>query len=293
MLRALSRLVPAEELVGVVNVGDDLTLHGLRICPDLDTITYTLAGLDNTETGWGLTGETWRVMEELRALGGEAWFGLGDRDLATHLYRTQRLIQGDRLSEITASLLLHHGVATTLLPATEDPLATTFETANHETLSFQEYFVRHHHAIAIRAVRIEGAHDATPGPGVLEALATAERIIISPSNPIISIAPILAVPEIREAVVNRRSDTVAVSPLVGGRALKGPADRLLEEVGHGATAEGIARTYREIASTLVIDQVDAEWAPAVEAAGMACVVTGTVMDTPERSLRLAEVVLGV
>jgi len=291
MLRALAEVVPADQLVGIVNVGDDLTLHGLRICPDLDTITYTLAGLDNTETGWGLAGESWRVMAELSALGGESWFSLGDRDLATHLYRTQRLADGDPLSAITASLLAHHGVATTLLPATEDPLATTFDTVEHGTLSFQEYFVKHHHDVAVRGVAVHGAPSARPGPGVLAALEAADRIVISPSNPIISIGPILAIPGISELLAARRSDVVAVSPLVGGRALKGPADRLLDEIGHGASAAGIARTYAEVARALVIDEVDADEAAAVEAAGVACVVTGTIMDSPERSRRLAEVVL--
>ena len=291
MLRALSLVVPAEELVGIVNVGDDLTLHGLRICPDLDTITYTLAGLDNTETGWGLAGESWRVMDELGQLGGEAWFSLGDRDLATHLFRTQRLCDGSTLRQITADLLAHHGVATPLLPATEDELATTFTTLEYGTLSFQEYFVRHHHAVPVQAVTFVGADEARPTPGVLEAIADADRIVISPSNPLISIAPILAIPGIREALVGRRADVVAVSPLIGGRALKGPADRLLDEIGPGATAEGIAHSYADIAATLVIDSVDASWAPAVEATGVRCVVTDTLMDTSERASTLATAVL--
>ncbi len=291
MLAALSSQVPGEELVGIVNVGDDLTLHGLRICPDLDTITYTLAGLNNTETGWGLTGETWRVMQELNALGGEAWFSLGDRDLATHLYRTQRLADGASLSEVTVELLAHMGVAIALLPATEDQMATTFTTSEHGTLSFQEYFVRHHHDVAVTAVGFTGAEAATPGPGVLAALAEADRIVISPSNPLISIAPILAIPGIADVLSERRRDVVAVSPLIGGRAIKGPADRLLDEIGHGATAEGVARSYAEIAGTLVIDVVDASWSPAVEAAGMRCLVTETLMDTPERAANLARVVL--
>ena len=291
MLRALSHVVPAEELVGIVNVGDDLTLHGLRICPDLDTITYTLAGLDNRETGWGIAGESWRVMEELGLLGGEAWFSLGDRDLATHLFRTQRLNEGATLGQITADLLAHHGVATALLPATEDHVATTFTTSAHGTLSFQDYFVRHHHDVPVESVTFVGAEDARPAPGVLASIATAERIVVSPSNPLISIAPILAVPGIRDALIERRSDVVAVSPLIGGRALKGPADRLLEEIGPGATAEGVARSYTEIAATLIIDTVDASWAPAVEATGMRCIVTDTLMDTPRHAEQLAVSVL--
>jgi LPPG:FO 2-phospho-L-lactate transferase len=291
MLAALGMVVPPDELVGIVNVGDDLTLHGLRICPDLDTITYTLAGLNNTETGWGLAGETWRVMEELRLLGGEAWFSLGDRDLATHLYRTQRLADGASLGQVTAELLDHAGVATPLLPATEDPLATTFTTVEHGTLSFQEYFVRHHHDVPVEAVSFVGAEQARPGPGVLDALDKADRIVISPSNPLISIAPILAIPGIVEALAARRDDVVAVSPLIGGRALKGPADRLLDEIGHGASAEGVARSYAHVAGTLVIDNIDTTWSGAVEAAGMRCLVTETLMDSPERAAHLGQVVL--
>ena len=291
MLAALGSQVPASDLVGIVNVGDDLTLHGLRICPDLDTITYTLAGLNNTETGWGLAGETWRVMEELGALGGEAWFSLGDRDLATHLYRTQRLADGATLGEVTAELLGRLGVATLLLPATEDHLATTFTTTDHGIISFQEYFVRHHHDVPVSAVGFSGADEARPGPGVLEALASADRIVISPSNPLISIAPILALPGIAEVLAERRDDVVAVSPLIGGRAIKGPADRLLDEIGHGASAEGVARSYAGIVGTLVIDLVDAAWQPAVEATGMRCRITETLMDTPERAANLARVVL--
>ena len=291
MLLALGMEVPAKELVGIVNVGDDLTLHGLRICPDLDTITYTLAGLNNTETGWGLTGETWRVMQELDLLGGESWFSLGDRDLATHLFRTQRLADGATLTEVTRALLDHHGVPTTLLPATEDEVATTFTTAEHGTLSFQEYFVRHHHGVPVESVAFVGADTARPGPHVLDVLSDADRIVISPSNPLISIAPILAIPGIADVLRRRRDDVVAVSPLIGGRAVKGPADRLLDEIGPGATAEGIARSYVDLASTLIIDSADAAWTTAVEEVGMRCLVTETLMDRPERSATLAQVVL--
>ena len=291
MLRALSLVVDPSELVGIVNVGDDLDLHGLRICPDLDTITYTLAGLDNTETGWGLTGETWRVMEELDALGGEAWFSLGDRDLATHLYRTQRLSRGDSLRSITSDLLHHFGIRTALLPATEDPVSTIFTTTDAEELSFQEYFVKHHHDVPISEIRFEGSSEAVPTPGVLEAIADAERIIISPSNPLISIAPILAIPGIADALVQRRDDVVAVSPLVGGRALKGPADRLMEELGLGASTKGVATFYQSFAETLVIDSSDADDLVEVIDAEMSCLVIDTVMDSPERSAALATAVL--
>ena len=291
MLRALSLVVDPVDIVGIVNVGDDLTLHGLRICPDLDTITYTLAGLDNTETGWGLAGETWRVMEELDALGGEAWFSLGDRDLATHLYRTQRLMQGDSLRSITHDLLQHHGVRSTLLPATEDSIATIFTTPGGDQLSFQEYFVKHHHDVPISEIHFDGALEAAPAPGVLEAIAEAERVIISPSNPLISIAPILAIPGIADALADRRGEVVAISPLVAGRALKGPADRLMEELGLGASTKGVATFYRPFAETLVIDSADADDLVDVIDADMSCLVIDTVMDTPERSVALATAVL--
>jgi LPPG:FO 2-phospho-L-lactate transferase len=291
MLDALSLVVDPASLTGIVNTGDDLVMHGLKICPDLDTISYTLAGLNNVETGWGLTGETWRVMDELDALGGEGWFRLGDRDLATHLYRTNRLSEGASLTEITAEIGARLGVGVRLLPATEDEIATTFETPDHGRLSFQEYFVRHRHSIPVSGIAIEGAEAARPAPGVLEAIGGAERIVISPSNPLISVAPILAIPGVREALRARRTDVVAVSPLIGGRALKGPADRLLVELGHEASPAGIAACYRDVAGTLVIDTQDEGLAGSVEALGLACRVTGTIMRDPDVAGRLAEVVL--
>ena len=291
MLRALSLVVDPSTLTGIVNVGDDLVLHGLKICPDLDTITYTLAGLDNTETGWGLAGETWRVRDELAALGGEAWFSLGDRDLATHLYRTERLRSGVDLRTITADLLAHHQVGCTLLPATEDPLSTIFTTTEGDVLSFQEYFVKHHHDVAIAEVHFAGAVDARPTPGVLDAIEHAERIIVSPSNPVISIAPILAFPGVADALADRRNDVVAISPLIGGRALKGPADRLMEELGLGASTRGIAAFYADFAETLVIDSSDADDLGDVIDHGMSCLVIDTVMDSVERSRNLATEVL--
>ena len=293
MLNALRSAIDGAELTGIVNVGDDVTLHGLRICPDLDTITYTLAGINNTETGWGLAGESWRVMSELSDLGGESWFGLGDRDLALHLYRTQRLSHGETLSQITADLVDHFGIEVTLLPASEDPIATRFETASLGELSFQEYFVKHAHGVTVNAVRFDGAERATPAPGVLHALEAADRIIISPSNPLISIGPILAIPAIRACLERRRADVVAVSPLIGGKALKGPADRLLDELGHSATSAGVAALYRSVAATLIIDEVDAEDRASVEAAGMSCIVAGTIMSDPVRAKTLAQVVLDV
>jgi LPPG:FO 2-phospho-L-lactate transferase len=278
-------------ITGIVNTGDDLTLHGLRVCPDLDTITYTLAGLNNEVTGWGLEGETWRVMDELEQLGGESWFRLGDRDLATHLFRTQRLAQGATLRQVTSELGARLGVDVTLLPMTEDTVATAFESVEHGRLSFQDYFVRYRHDVTITEITFDGAAAALPAPGVLEALEEAERIVISPSNPLISIAPILAIPGVRSVLERRRAQVIAVSPLIGGKALKGPADRLLLELGHDPSPLGIARLYRDVAGTLVIDEVDQAAAPLVRAEGLSCLVTNTIMSDPGAGPHLAKVVL--
>lgn len=292
LLKVLSSRCDPEDLTGIVNTADDLTLHGLRICPDLDTITYTLSGLNNEETGWGLAGETWRVMAELGELGGENWFSLGDRDLATHLYRTQRLSEGASLSLVTEELTGRLGCPVRLLPVSEDPIATVLDTVDLGTLSFQEYFVAHHHSVPVTAVRFDGAATARPAPGVLEAIEEAERIVIAPSNPIVSLGPILAVPGITEALTARRSDVVAISPLIGGAALKGPADRLLAELGHGADSSGIASIYAPLAGTLLIDEVDAADRAVVEEAGMACVVGPTLLSDPAGAEHVAGVILG-
>jgi LPPG:FO 2-phospho-L-lactate transferase len=285
-------VVEPSEIVAVVNTGDDLVLHGLYISPDLDTVTYTLAGAINPETGWGLAGESWAAMEALRAYGGDlAWFGLGDKDLGTHLYRTSRLAAGATLSQVTAEIAARWDLGLTLLPVTDDHLATRVTVAGGDEIGFQEYFVGHHHDIPIEGVRFEGAEAARPAPGVLHALSSAGMVIICPSNPIVSIGPVLAVPGIRAAVQARREDTVAVSPIIAGAALKGPADRMLSELGHDVSVVGVARLYAPIAATLVIDTADADLAGAVEEAGMRCVVAPTVMHGPVEAAALARVVL--
>ncbi len=291
LLAGLVRVVAPENCVAIVNVGDDTEIHGLRICPDLDTITYTLAGASDPERGWGLKGETWAAMTQLEALGGETWFRLGDRDLATHLYRTGRLAQGASLAAVTAEIAAAWGIRVHLLPASEDELRTRLMLADGGEVGFQEYFVRHRHAVAVSAVRFAGAETARPTPGVLESLAHAEALVVAPSNPVVSIGPVLAVPGVAAALARRRDRVVAVSPIVGGRALKGPADRLLRELGEEASVVGVARRLREVAGTLVIDEADAALAGAVEEAGMACRVAPTVMATPERAAALVAVVL--
>jgi len=295
--RLLSGLVAVADpasITAVVNTGDDLSLHGLHVSPDIDTVTYTLAGMDNTETGWGVAGETWHVMEALAAIGGPTWFALGDRDLATHLYRTGRLADGASLSEVTAELAAARGLATRLLPMSDDPVRTkvtvTLDDGDHE-VDFQHYFVALRHDVAVRAIRFEGAESARPAPGVLDAIAGAELVVACPSNPLVSIAPVLAVPGVAAALAARRPDVVAVSPIVAGAALKGPADRLLAELGHEATVVGVARLYAPWAGTLVIDTADQAMAPLVEAEGLRCVVAPTVMSSAQRAAALGAVVL--
>ena len=292
LLAGLVQVVPPSEVTAVVNTGDDVVMHGLHISPDLDTVTYTLAGADNPETGWGLAGETWQAMGSLGRYGGDTWFNLGDVDLGTHLYRTGNLAAGVGLSEITAGITAGWGLEPTLLPMTEDRVATMVTLAGGDEVGFQEYFVRLRHDVPVSSVRFDGAEASSPGPGVLEAITGADVVVVAPSNPIVSIGPLLAVPGIADAVRARRDHTVAVSPIIAGAALKGPADRLMRELGHEASVVGVARIYHDIASCLIIDSADADLAGAVEAEGMVCVVTDTVMSSPDVTADLAKVVLG-
>ena len=291
-LRGLLEMCDERDVAVVVNTGDDVVLHGLRVSPDVDTVTYTLAGAVNPETGWGLAGETWTVMEALERYRGLTWFRLGDRDLATHLYRTHRLGEGATLSEVTDELAKSWGLGLRVLPMSDDRVETRLDVEGEGEVAFQDYFVRRRHAVTVKAVRFAGAADAHPAPGVLDTLSTASRLVICPSNPVLSIAPILAVPGIEAAVAARRDDVVAVSPIVAGAALKGPADRLMAELGHEVSVAGVARLYSALAATLVVDEADAALAPAVEEAGMRCVVAPAVMHGVAEAAALAEVVLG-
>jgi LPPG:FO 2-phospho-L-lactate transferase len=297
MLNGLTAVVPPEAITAIVNTGDDTVLHGLHISPDLDTVTYTLAGKINPETGWGLEGETWSAMAELRAYSGDrlGWFNLGDRDLGTHLYRTTRLAEGARLSTVTAEVAARWGLALRILPMSDDRIETRIVVADGtpggQEVGFQEYFVRARHSVPVRAVRFDGIEQAGPAPGVVEALAAADTLVICPSNPIVSIGPVLAVPGIAAAVQARRDDTVAVSPIIAGRALKGPADRMLTELGGEASVVGVARMWAPFAATLVIDEADRDRAGEVEAAGMRAVVGPTIMSGPPEAAALARLVL--
>jgi LPPG:FO 2-phospho-L-lactate transferase len=293
LLGGLVRVVPPHDVTAIVNVGDDLVLHGLRICPDLDTIVYTLAGANDVDRGWGLADESWQAMDMLRHLGGEAWFNLGDRDIGTHLYRTQRLDEGIDLTTVTAEIAKAWGLDLTLLPVTNDDLRTRVTLAEEggAEVTFQEYFVKRHHDVAVSSLRFEGAEAAHPGDGVIDAIDAGAPLIIAPSNPFVSIDPVLAVRGVRDTVQRHREHTVAVAPIVAGAALKGPADRLMGELGHETSVVGIARLYAPLAAALVVDHADAALANEVEAAGMRCVVTDTIMRGPDEAAALARVVL--
>jgi LPPG:FO 2-phospho-L-lactate transferase len=292
-LRGVVQVVEPSSVVAVVNTGDDVILHGLHVSPDLDTVTYTLAGAISAERGWGLEGETWAAMDALaRYKSPLAWFNLGDRDLATHLFRTHRLAEGAPLSTVTTEIARAWDVAVTVLPVTDDRLETRMDVVGEGEIGFQEYFVGRQHGVPVRAVRFDGADESRPAPGVLDNVNDAERVVIAPSNPIVSIGPVLAVPGIREAVVAARPRVVAVSPIVAGAALKGPADRLLAELGHEVSVVGVARLYAPLAAALVVDEADAALASAVEAEGMRCIVAPTVMRGPAEAAALARVVLG-
>jgi LPPG:FO 2-phospho-L-lactate transferase len=289
-LSGLIRAVPPADIVAVVNTADDEHFQGLYVSPDLDSVTYTLAGAANAVQGWGLEGETFTTLDALHRYDVDTWFRLGDKDLATHLYRTQRLAAGASLSQVADEIRRAWGVEVRLLPMTDDPVRTRISVrapGGDRELAMQEWFVRERAEPQVTAVRFDGADGARPAPGVLTALASAETVLVCPSNPVISIGPILAVPGIRDALRARRDRVVAVSPIVGGAPVKGPADRLMAPLGIEVSCVGVARAYAEFCSTLVIDAVDAEQASAVEEAGVHAVVADTLMRSPEVAAALA------
>jgi LPPG:FO 2-phospho-L-lactate transferase len=286
----LAAVLPPGGLSIVVNTADDFDLWGLRICPDLDTVMYTLAGLDNPETGWGIEDETFEALAMISAYGEEAWFMLGDKDLATHVLRTWRLRAGTRLTEITADLSGALGVRSDILPMCDEPVSTAVETPGG-FLEFQEYFVRRGQRDEVLGVRLRGIEDARVSGEVLGAIAESEAILLCPSNPIVSIGPILTVPGVREALHRAPAPKVAVSPIVGGQALKGPADRMLRSLGHDASAAGVARLYQGLVDGMAIDRTDEGERQAISALGMHVFLTETVMRDGTDRRRLAEEVL--
>jgi LPPG:FO 2-phospho-L-lactate transferase len=277
---ALARAAGPESVTAIGNVGDDIEPLGLHVSPDLDTVLYTLAGLLDEERGWGVRDETTAALGMAEALGAETWFTLGDRDIGLHLVRTALLREGRSLSEAFAYLANALDVGVRLLPVTDDRLRTFLETPDGE-LDFQTWFVRRRHADRVLGVRFDGAEAARPAPGVLDAIADADMVFLAPSNPFVSIAPILAVPGIRDAVAGRRDRVVAVSPIVAGEAVRGPLAGMLESLGHESSAVGVARLYVDVAGTFVLDEADAGLAQEVEALGVRAVVAPVVMIDPE------------
>jgi LPPG:FO 2-phospho-L-lactate transferase len=285
----LEAVLPPENLAVVVNTADDFDLWGLRICPDLDTVMYTLAGIANPETGWGITDESFAALDMLARYGEDTWFKLGDRDLATHVLRTVRLRAGEPLTSIVANLSAALGVRSAILPMCDEPVATVLDTPDGP-LEFQEYFVRRGQRDEVLGIELRGIEDSHPTDAVLGALDAADLVVLCPSNPVVSIGPILAVPGMREALKASRAPKVAVSPIVGGRALKGPADRMLDSLGHEVSAIGVARMYEGLVEGMVIDRVDEEELHEIEALGMRALATGAIMrDAPDRARLAGEV----
>jgi LPPG:FO 2-phospho-L-lactate transferase len=291
-VRALTEVVDPQDVTVIANVGDDLEVHGLHVSPDLDTLLYTLSGLGDDERGWGRAGETWNASETIELLGGETWFRLGDRDIGLHLVRTEALRRGEPLSAITAKLARAVGLEPTLLPATDHRLRTRLWTPAGE-LEFQEWFVARGHRDEVNEVVYDGAATARPAPGVLEALEAADLIAVAPSNPFVSIGPILAVEAIRAAAERRRERVIAVSPLIGGRAVKGPADAMFTSLAGGTGAAQVTDCYRGMIGALVLDEADADDADDVAARGVRPLVTTTLMLEPGARRALVETVLGL
>jgi LPPG:FO 2-phospho-L-lactate transferase len=289
-LRGVVEVIDAAEVTAIVNVGDDLEVLGLSVSPDLDSVLYALAELGDEERGWGRADETWKALATVDALGGETWFRLGDRDLGLHLVRTQALRAGEPLSTVTQRVAAALGLETTILPATDQPLRTWLDTPNG-SFDFQHWFVARAHRDPVDRVRFEGAAAARPAPGVLEALHEAELILIAPSNPFVSIGPILAVERIRSALERRRVPCVAVSPLIGGKAVKGPAAAMLARLEGGTSAAHLAQCYPGLIDALVLDEADADGAGAVEALGVRPIVTRTLMLDSASRRTLAEAAL--
>jgi LPPG:FO 2-phospho-L-lactate transferase len=297
-LRGAQHAIAHNKLVTIVNTGDDTVMHGLSISPDLDTVTYTVSESIDPERGWGLANETFVTMENLsrfadvrpaHSLAGESWFGLGNRDLATHFYRTTRLAEGATLAEVTAEITQAFGIGFRVVPMTNDRVSTMVTLVDGSEISFQEYFVKLRHSVAIRSVRFAGVAEATAlGLGDMS---SSDAVIIAPSNPIVSIGPMRALKNFDATLAARRDTVVAISPIVAGAALKGPADRMMSEMGHEPSVVGVARLYAPIASTLVIDTADEHLISAVEREGMRCIATNTIMKTAEISAALTQTCL--
>jgi LPPG:FO 2-phospho-L-lactate transferase len=289
-LHGLAAAVPPDEITAIVNTGDDVEFYGLDISPDIDTVLYTLSGRVNPETGWGLAGDTVACLGALNELGEDTWFRLGDRDIATHLVRSSLLRSGLSPTAVTAELASRLGVRSWILPMTDSHFRTFVQT-DAGRLPFQEYFVKRGQTDVVKAIEFEGCETAEPTPGVIEALRSAAGLIFAPSNPFVSIGTILAVKGVRQLIESRSYPSVAISPIIGGKALKGPADKMMSSLGHDISAVGVARLYQGLVDVFVIDNEDAGLKPEVEALGFRVIVTNTIMrGLPERE-RLARDVM--
>lgn len=289
-LQGLVQVVPPREITVISNTGDDVEMFGLHVSPDTDIVLYALAGAVNPETGWGLSGDTFAVVDQLQRFGYQRWFNLGDRDLAMAIHRTRLLHEGWSMDRVVADLARCWDVACTVLPMANEPVRTKIHGPEGE-IPFQDYMVKLRTEVDVRRVDFAGAAQSRPGPGVLAALQDSKVVVIAPSNPIVSIGPILAVPGLREALAGSPAHRIAISPIIAGEVVKGPAAKMLASLGHEVSATGVARIYRGLIDTMVIDERDRALAPAIEALGMRCVVTDTIMRNDERKAALAAAVL--
>jgi LPPG:FO 2-phospho-L-lactate transferase len=292
LLLGLYEVMDPNLLTIIVNTGDDIVLHGLKISPDLDIVTYTLAGVVDSKKGWGFRGETFHALKRLATYGRPNWFNLGDRDLATHIHRTAMLVEGKTLSQAAESIRTALRVKSLILPMSDNPIPTIID-SNEGPLHFQEYLVKRRAEPVVRGIRFAGAESAQPALGVLEAIRDADRIIICPSNPLISIGPILAVPQIRDQLRANKQKVFAVCPIVGGKSLKGPSDKMLAQLGHDSTALGVAKLYADFAGTFVIDSADKAQASAIAALGTKVAILPTVMKTRLQKRKLARTLLSL
>ena len=280
------------DLTIIINTGDDEEFFGLHVSPDLDTVMYTLGGIANPDTGWGISGETFRSLNRLRQYGADTWFNLGDLDMATHIRRTQLLGQGNTLSEVTNSLCSSLGIAHSIFPMTDDTLRTVVITEISE-MSFQEYFVKNRCDPRVISLRFDSPSECSPSPGFVTALNESDLLVFCPSNPFLSVDPILAVPGVRKKIENFRGARVAVSPIVGGEAIKGPAGKILRELGHEVSCVGVAKRYVDLCDVFIIDNVDADLASTIEKLGMRVVVTNTIMNNDQEKRTLAREILSL
>jgi LPPG:FO 2-phospho-L-lactate transferase len=289
-LSGLVNAIPPENVTAIVNTGDDLVFHGLHVSPDIDIVTYTLAGIVNEEQGWGIERDSFMCLGMLSRLGHENWFRVGDRDLAVHLHRTQKLQQGYTLAQVTDDIRKALGVPCRIIPMTNHPVRTHIDTGK-DIIAFQEYFVKRGFGDPVREVIYEGIQQAEAAPGVLEAIKEASAVIIAPGNPFLSIGTILSLKSVRDAIVRSAAQVMTISPIIGGRAVKGPTAEIMQAMGHEASVVGVAQMYRDLLDVIVIDERDRDLKPDIEKLGIRVHVTDTMMNTEQRRIHLAKTVL--